>query len=288
MRLALHQISPAVCLTLFVGSAWAQTEPKFLPAPQLVGGIPSRPFLMEPAVQQDLGLTDKQVGRLRQIEAAFLQANQRASTGQDPRTGGGFDFGNMMNNVEQTARQKQAAIGQTLTSAQKSRFHQLELQREGWLALGRPDVARQIQLSPPRFKKIQEIIGAMRQSQTNALLNPGEPGTASQFTPQALSLKNLNPGNGFQDRTGTFTPTNGPLNFATQDTKQLNQKTAESSQKVQSESLRQVEALLTPAQKTAFEEILGSPFDFQMMKRPGATPARSSPVGGASQVKARR
>ena len=273
MRLFLIRSASTFAVALMVTAVSAQTEPKPLPAPQMNNVILSRPFLMDPKVQQELGLTEKQVAQLQQLAKSAMRANQNALNGLESEGEDGFDFNTMMGSLDRSARQQHAATGKLLTSAQKTRINEIELQREGWPALGRPDVAAKVKLSKVQFKKIQQIIGDMRLAQTNSLFQSPQGPNGPTLNSQSPVMKNLSPSNGFLDMSGTFAPETGPLAFAKQDTTLTNEKSAEASGKIQSDSAEKVAALLTPEQKSTFEAMIGAPFNFEMLNQPAPAPA---------------
>lgn len=261
MSSLLRQLVGLALLGLVVSGAEAQTEPeaKPLPNPQLANGLASRPLLMEPVVQQELKLTDKQRQRIDQIESGAAMAIQ-----PDPEMAGedGFDFTAMMGNVEQTAREKQIALGKALNTTQRLRLLQLEWQREGWLALGRADVARRIKLTPPQTRKIQTIVGQMKQAQFKALMAPA---TQPALKPDSKVMRNLNPANGFQDTTGAFNAENGPMAFNPEFNQAQSKKSLAAFEKISGESAQEVDTTLSAEQKAAFLQLLGPTFNFGLL-----------------------
>ena len=276
MRFLMFRVATTLAVAFMVTVVWAQAEPKPLPAPQMGNTILSRPFLMEPAVQQELGLTEKQVAQLQQLANNAMRANQNALNGPEA-AGGEFDFNTMLGNLDKTAKQQHAAIGKLLTPVQKSRINEIELQREGWPALGRPEVARRVKLSRSQYNKVQQILGEMRMAQTNSMFQSSLGGTPATINPQSPIMKNLNPSNGFLDMSGTFAPDSGPLTFPNQDLKQTNETSAETGQKIQTDAAEKVAAILTPDQKNSFAEMIGAPFDFKKLNQP-APPPSTHPV----------
>ncbi len=261
-----------------IHTATAQTEPevKPLPTPQLANGLASRPLLVEPVIQKELNLTDKQKMHIGQIEAGATEASQPnfEAIGE-----GGFDFETMMGNVEQTTREKQLALNKVLSPAQKLRLMQLEWQREGWLALGRNDVAKRIKLAPTQTRKIQTIVGQMKQAQYKALMMPSRPVLA----PDSKVMKNLNPANGFQDTTGAFNAENGPMAFNAASNQVQSKRSIAMFDKISVDSAQEVDSILTAEQKTAFLKLLGPTYNFGLLNGTDVNPASTDP-DPASQV----
>ena len=261
-------------LLLISPLAVAQTNPKPLPAPQLGSEILPRPLLMESMVQKDIGLTPKQRNSLAQIQADVADSQQGAVAEAGDE---GFDFNSMMVGVEDLERQRRAAIAKVLTSAQKTRLLQIEWQREGWIALGRSDVASKLKLSQPQFQKIQAILKTMRQAQMQAILPMSVSEPIAQANPK--SKPNLNPSNGFIDPNGVSLPAGGLLNSNEAAFRAQAQKTKEAGEKIRDSSAKAIDEVLTPEQKTAFEKLLGPTFDFKSLKTAGPSEplAASSP-----------
>ena len=263
MRFLGFRFAWSAIIATMVGAALAQTSPsRPLPEPKLGNQLQPRPLIMERAIQKEIGLSDKQVGRISQIENSALEQNQAAinDPGED-----GFDFTTMMGDVEQTARQKQVALAKVLNPAQRARLQQIDLQREGWPALARSDVSRKIKLAPAQAQKIQALVGKMRQAQLDSMMaHPSQAG----LTPGSPAMNNLNPGNGFMDPTGEFTPGADMLADTAQVTSSRSRKSIEAAGKIRTVTAKDVEAILTPDQKVAFEQLLGAPFDFGVLNRP--------------------
>ena len=161
----------ALVIGLLIGIASpapGQTTPerKPLPPPEVRRDLPSRTLLQEPAVQREIGLSEKQKNNLSLVEADALEARQTNMVGAGDEE---FDFNQMMGGVEGLAKQERAATAKILSPAQRNRLLQIEWQREGWLALARSDVASRIKLSAPQTQKIRSIIATMRQKQLQAV-----------------------------------------------------------------------------------------------------------------------
>lgn len=275
----MHHVSKSlwmiVVISSYAGNVEAQTPPKPLPAPQIVNTMQSQPLLLELVIQKEIGLSEKQIARLHQIEMSAMEANQAAlnDPGED-----GFDFNAMMGTVEQSARQKQVALAKVLTPAQRTRLQQIELQREGWLALGRTDVARKVKLTPSQTQKVQAIVGKMRQAQTKAMM-----GGSGQTGPgmDSPAVKNLNPGNGFLDDTGAFNAEIGPVNPLNPQAAIQDQKSMAMLDKIRDASMNEVNTILTADQRSAFDQLLGPAFDFGSLSRPVEYP---NPTPGSPPV----
>jgi hypothetical protein len=165
----------------------AQETPTF-PPPPLAGGMapPGRQsLLLNPAVQSDLALTDKQKSQISGFEAslgqkrrALFQAAQE--NGADPQ-----EFQEAEVSLQ---REFQASLTRVLDKTQKTRLSQIELQREGFLAASRSEIATKLKLTSAQTKQIKTIVGELRRDQAKAL--PGMlGGLQGSEPPQPVSSK---------------------------------------------------------------------------------------------------
>lgn len=245
----------------------AQDSPRPLPEPQPMAGLPSRPLLEEPAVRREIGLSEKQKNNLLLLEEERAASRGAAGDGE-----GGFDFNALMNQTEEIERLHRAALGRILTSSQKTRLLQLEWQREGWFALGRPDLGAKLDLSAFQAKKIRGIIDLMRRDQALAALG----GSADRPDPKAAeAIKNLSPANGFLGDPAQVLPGGGPLRAAGPEQAKMD---ADRASQIQGAAAREVAELLKPEQRAALDRLLGPPFDFRKLDptAPATPPARRS------------
>jgi len=264
----------ATCLAVTITlPAVAQTDSKPLPAPQPFAGIPSRPLLLEPIIQQELGFTNKQRENLALIEAEAEDARQfgQADPGEE-----GFDFNAMMGGLEVTAKQQRAAIAKLLSSSQKARLLQIEMQREGWLSLGRPDVGVKLKLSPAQTQQIRSIIETMRQQQSQATF--AAPDAVTEARKNAKLKPNLNPNNGFLDTPDELLPVGGPMNFSPDGLAAQANQNLQRAQKIQDSAANEVNKVLSPESRAAFERLLGPSFDFQRLAVSTTDPSPTPPI----------
>src|SRR5262245_38866898 len=71
-------------------------------------------------------------------------------------------------------RDQEAGVAKILDKSQKNRLSEIELQREGLLAVAKPDVAAKLKLTASQSEKVKFIIDEMRQAQREAM--PAPPG----------------------------------------------------------------------------------------------------------------
>ena len=252
----------------------AQDPERPLPEPQVVTGLPSRPLLEEPAIQREIGLSEKQKTNL-----ILLEGEHQASRGAVGGAIGdeGFDFTAMLSQTEEVDRLHRAAVGKILTAAQKNRLLQVEWQREGWPALARPDLAGKLNLSPAQVAKIRDIVDLMRRD----LALGGFAAPAAPPDPRAAAaLKNLNPANGFLGDPALIVPGGGPLQGERSEG-QIKQGQQRSDQ-VRQAAMQEVAGLLQPDQRVALDRLMGPPFDFKRLD-PAAAGHPARPPGRAAR-----
>jgi hypothetical protein len=124
-----------------------------------MGGSPTA-LLNMPEVRKELSVTDEQGKEIDEVLAALRESR------------GGFNFQDLQNlsdderqkrmeemrkkgeEAEKTAQEK---LDKILKPEQLTRLNQLALQRQGTMALTRPDIAKQIGLSQEQQEKIEKI-----------------------------------------------------------------------------------------------------------------------------------
>jgi hypothetical protein len=168
----------ALALTLTTTLVHAQGPPGGPFPPGGMGGPGGGPnLIMSAAVQEDLALTDKQKSQFKRIETAMMQKRQEAFMAANAE--GGVDPQAMMSTMNNLRREQDAAFAKILDKKQKSRLAQIELQREGLLAVARQDVGTKLKMTAAQSKKVKAIIDEMRQSQAQSMPFPpgfGAPG----------------------------------------------------------------------------------------------------------------
>ena len=117
-----------------------------------------------PEVQKDLNLSD---GQKQQIDALLADAREKArasfgpATFQDRRNLSAEErekrFNDMRKKFEEASKGIDEKVGTLLDAKQAERLKQLQLQREGAMALSRPDVIKKLELSPEQQAKIKKI-----------------------------------------------------------------------------------------------------------------------------------
>ncbi len=132
------------------------------------GGGPN--LLSIESVQEDIKLTDKQKTQLKTIEATYRKKRQEM-----PRPGDeSFDPQTMFETMNSMRRQQEAATTKVLDKTQKTRIAEIELQREGALAIAnRKEVSTKLKLTTAQTKQVRKIAAELQQTLASAMPRPG-------------------------------------------------------------------------------------------------------------------
>ncbi len=118
------------------------------------GGSSVASLVLNPAVQKDIALTTKQSAQLKKLDASVRQKRRELFTpGQD-----GGDFRERMQAGMTLQRDFESAITKMLTKKQKDRLAEIDLQREGVMAVSRKEVASKVKLTSSQNKKVKAIV----------------------------------------------------------------------------------------------------------------------------------
>jgi hypothetical protein len=215
-----------------------------------------------PAVQDELKLTDDQKAKVKDLASKRTAARARkpgsgsskpAASSSSAKTSDGSNAPA----VGASGSSLPKPLDDLLDADQRKRLGQIALQVEGPLALARPDVAKKINLSAAQVKKVQTIVVETR----NQIAQLGAPTTPPTDKPDP----GADPGRPDQ-----------PPDRAQVDGLR------------QAAGARVTDEVLKPAQKEAFNQLLGPPFDVAKIRNApaDAVSAKSRPKG-KSQPKSR-
>ena len=283
MRLPLSG-SFAAGLVLVLSSTLAQAQgPPGAPTGSAVGefapmeGPGGQPLLMSAPVQDELELTDKQKGQLKKLQASMIQKSRE---GMEAARQEGLDPQEIMQGMASLRREHDLASSRVLDKTQKARLAQLELQRQGLLAVAKSDVATKIKLTSPQSKKVKAILAEMNQARSKAMPTP--PAGVGGFPPGGEA-----PGDG--GFFGGGFPTAGMPDVNSEEFKAQFAKMMEADKKLRATAGQKIGEILTKEQNDAFEKLLGKPFDFAKLTpgpQPAATPEAATPKAEAEMPKA--
>jgi hypothetical protein len=247
---------------------------------------------MSAAVQKELGLTEKQKSQLKKLDSTMMQRRRRDfSRGAD----GDFDPRAMRSAMEASRREYDAAVAKILDKKQKDRLTQIELQREGLLAVARPDVAAKLKLTAAQSKEVETIADQMRQSLFRSMPRPPggpPPGEGPGQGQERPSSEGPLPGGGPPpggEFPGGGPPPGGPPEFNREEFRAQFAKMRETQEKIRTTAIQEIGEVLTQEQKDAFDKLLGKPFDFARLRPPSGpgSPPEGTPSKDGSRTQAK-
>jgi Spy/CpxP family protein refolding chaperone len=267
-------------------------------------------------VQKELKLTDSQKTKLKTLESRLNQKRRQAfARMQDEEP----DPGKMRTAMEAIRREQEKGIGEILDKTQKARLAEIELQRDGLLALAKPEIAKKLKLTSNQSEQVQKIIDDMRQSQ-RALMPPppggfqgpggGPPGAGAAANGGEAGFPGGGPppgreggfpggpppggeggfpGGGPPGGDGAFPdgpPPGGQAGAGNAGFRAQFAKIRQEQEKIRSTAMKQLAAVLTPTQKSEFDKMQGKPFDLSSLRPgPGAGPGTSKAARPGSRVR---
>jgi hypothetical protein len=214
----------------------------------------------------------------------------------------------MMDGMNTLRRENEAAIAKVLDKTQKARLAQIELQREGLLAVAKSDVASKLKLNSPQNKKVKAIVDEMRQAQLRAMPAPpgggfpgggpggggpggGGPGGGGPPGVGGGPGGDVGPGGGFPGGGAPGVgggPPGGMPDFNNPEFRAQMAKMMEVQKKTRDAATAKIGEVLTADQTAAFEKMTGKPFDFSKLtpaSPPGNPPADAAPKAEADTPK---
>jgi len=121
------------------------------------------------AVQKELKLTDEQRDMIRDLADEMSTKFREQFSGFDFRKLRDLSeeerrkkFEEMRQKAELISKEVEETLELVLEPDQMKRLKQLQLQREGVFAIGRPDIAKQLGLSEEQVGKVRELIASLR------------------------------------------------------------------------------------------------------------------------------
>jgi hypothetical protein len=123
---------------------------------------------MTPSVQQELDLTSKQKEKLKRLDATVKQTRRQVFEDND----GASNPEATKTTMDNLRRNHNAAIAKILDEKQNARLTELELQREGVLAVAKPDIAKKLNLRSEQSTQIKAILDEMREALARAMPRP--------------------------------------------------------------------------------------------------------------------
>jgi Spy/CpxP family protein refolding chaperone len=291
-----------------VASAHAQGPPPMPFGPGGMGAPGGPSLVMAAPVQEELALTGKQKEQLRKLESTMMRK------GRDAFEQGDGDPETMRSVMDSLRRQRDGGIAKVLDKTQKARLAQIELQREGLLAVSKPEIASKLKLTSAQTKQVRSIVAQMRESMASAMPPPpgGGPPQGGGFPGPAGPPRGNRAGGEAQDQPGEGffpgggpppdggpppgggdfpggpppgggafggggPPPGGPPNFDSPEFRARFAKMRETMENARAAAIKKISSVLTSAQKEAFDKMLGKPFDLSKLRMgpgPGGPPGQ--------------
>ncbi len=139
------------------------------------GGPGAPNLIVAPSVQKELGLTDKQRSQLKKLDSSLAQKRREVFT--RPR-GGRLDPEQMRTRMEKFQKEQKDSVAKILEPKQNARLFEIDLQREGLLAVARSDVAAKLKLTEDQTSRVEKIVEEMRAAERDSMPRP--PGDAQR------------------------------------------------------------------------------------------------------------
>lgn len=228
----------------------------------------------------------------RDAEAGNVEGGQRPRMGLGDVT----TIFRMMDQVGTLLRENEAGVARILKASQRKRLDQIALQMEGITALARPEVAQKIHLNEAQYARIQEILAAARARQVGfwmeqaiAMRGARDRERGDGEAPPAPTAKGRGrrPARG-QARDASSRPGAARKEAAKSDPnaeaggegdeaqaqaarrRQFQERfdvMRQGADAIQEQTVREILRVLVPKQRTAFDRLLGEPFDPSKLDR---------------------
>jgi hypothetical protein len=147
------------------------------------------PFILfREKVQKELKLTDKQAKKVDERMKKTVHATQQffqklQDTAEDKRP-------QQMHEYRQKASEKLAAfVKKTLKEDQRQRLRQIELQRDGLIAFGRPDVQEELKITDEQRKQVMDIFQEMAKKSQPLIEEAQQKGNPAEIGPKLMKVR---------------------------------------------------------------------------------------------------
>jgi hypothetical protein len=268
-------------------------------------------LIQDPAVQEELKIEPKQLAQVTEVKTrvdkergeAFQkmranranrnnnQANGNADPNADPNAvqgggnGGPPDFTAMREQMEAMQKSGEAALAKVLTAKQRKRLTEIALQVRGPMAVADPAIADKLLMDEEQREAVKEIADNKRQAQGEIWRTAfagfggrGGPGGRGQGGQPGQG----GPGQGGQ--AGVRPPVDPVVQ---QQRMEAMQKIQEQTQSLDKDAIKALGRVLNKRQKTAFDKMMGEPFDLTKLRGRGpGGPGRPADQAKAATAKA--
>ena len=227
-----------------------------------------------PAIQEELKLSDAQKKTIRDLNAGFDQ-QRRESADRLMKAREGLDQGALMAMIADLRRANEEALARVLDKSQRKRLAQVALQLEGPLAITRPEIAAQLNLDDTQSVQIQALKAeyeALRE-QLYATHDPRfNRGADALRRASGARRSSARSGPGGEAAASQLVPGSGGPGPRQEESEgdRLNR----ASDELRARFVRELSKVLTRRQRTAFNTMLGEPFDLAKVQFRGVQGGR--------------
>jgi hypothetical protein len=214
-----------------------------------------------PAIQEELKLSDAQKESIRDLNAGFDQ-QRRGSADRLMKAQGGLDRGALMAMIADLRRENEEALAGVLDKSQRGRLAQVALQLEGPSAITRPEVAARLNLADTQELQIQALKAeyeALRDqlfATHDARLNRGADALRPVSGARPDSARPRPEGE--SAASGPVPGSGGP---GPRQEESEGDRFNRASDELRARFVRELIKVLSRRQRTAFNKMLGEPFD---------------------------
>jgi hypothetical protein len=199
----------------------------------------------------------------------------------------------MMKTMQGIQKMTDESLKKILKKEQIARLSEIDLRRQGPMAVFREDIAKKLGIDEPQMEMMAQVRNEMRQGQREARKNQGAVQKALRDEMQAAGIDPNPPAdpNAPAQKGGR---NRGPNREAQQkylatnpEMKQQMDAAQKASDAVQDEAVAAIGEVLTKTQKNKFNKMLGKPFDVEKLRNfgPGGGPGGGPPSATDAEAK---
>jgi Spy/CpxP family protein refolding chaperone len=137
--------------------------------PRGPGGPGGPSVVLFSPVQKELKLTESQKSQLKKLESRLNQKRRQAFAKMRDEEADPQKVGTAMETLQ---RELEKGISEILDKGQRVRLTEIELQRDGLLALAKPEIAKKLKLTSDQSDQVKKIVEDMRQEQLRSMPPP--------------------------------------------------------------------------------------------------------------------
>lgn len=243
------------------------------------GGFGPYGLLDNAAVQEELKLTDEQKTQVKQTNEAIGKKRQELFAGFRRNNGNNNNGNNndpnaqdappmpdpevMRANMEALHAQADKVFGKILNKTQMARLGQIDLQRQGPMAVFRPDIAKKLNIDEEQMEQMQQVQNESMEQMKESFQARRQ--AMNAFRPQ-------DGGDQGQDRTAQREAMKKAME--TPEAKAQIEQFRKQGEDLQNQTIKAIGRVLTKKQKENFNKLRGKPFDLTKLEGPGGPGGR--------------